>query len=221
MREYIAPANLRHALLLGGTVTLMAVPRLVQAGVARGALLGATLAGMTLVAGAATAWSGKAGMCGVFPKRRRALYGLLAAALLGTTTAACLLPLDPLLRGALVAAGRGDLAALTFPRSGAGALALLLWGAGLETLFFQAGALAFFARLTGSTGISIAAATALRGFVAYRQLAAANLSDLVLLVVAVQMARALIGCLLYARAGLPAAAAFSATVDARHLLWPE
>lgn len=84
MRDYFCVNNAVRATLLGGVVTLMALPRIVQAGGPVALRAVACLVCMSLVAGAVTAWGKRAGMPGPFPPRAETLQGLGVAVVSGS-----------------------------------------------------------------------------------------------------------------------------------------
>ena len=149
MRTYLAAGNLVKALALAVPVTLLSYPRFREADVDAPLYALVAMVLMTLSAGAVTAWGGQGGMVGAFPGRRRLLLGLAA----GAGLALLMLPLrlfivDPIVHPIIVATGNTRLLRLTYPGSHAGRMAVMLWSAGFETLFFTATAMAFAARLS-------------------------------------------------------------------------
>ncbi len=220
MKDFLREDNLRRAGLLGLAATAMAVPRLFEADLPMRFpwLLLFTFATMTAAGGAAAAWQCRAGMAGLFPGRRRILAGMAWAAGIGIVMAAILQATDPLLREAILARDDERLWQTTFPATPREAVSRILWGAGAQTLFFTAAALGFFTRLTGRLWLAILFIVVLRVLVTVHKFADAGLTDVILPYATLAAANGLASCLLYARAGLPAAMTFSATVDLRHFL---
>jgi len=218
VRQYLTISNMRKAAALGGAVTLMSVPRMLQGGMDLALYVPAALAGMTLVSGAATAWSDRAGMHGLFPERRRLIAGLgVGSAAAGALALAYLFWPDPLFRSVIIGSGKPEVIALQYPATVGGVLALALWGAGFETTFFRAAAMSFFGRLTGRLWMTIALAVALRIFVTCKYLAGAGIVDHPGLFLAAAALTGTISSFLFARYGLPAPMLFSAVLALRLL----
>ena len=214
MRDYLSLHNFWKALALGSVVTVMAVPRIVQGELDVRLYGPAALAAMTLVGGAVTAWSRHGQMCGAFPDTRRLLVGLGLATLL----CVLLLPvyrvwLDPIFRAALEQTGNERLLRLRYPATWHGALALLLWSAGFEALFFVAGSMSFMARLTRCAWISGIGVVALRVLVVSRMITDAGIMDGTWLFLGAAAVSTALSCLLFARTGLPAVMLFAAGLN--------
>ena len=213
---YLSLSNLRDALALGLLVTAMALPRLQLTGHASLLFVGTSFLGMTLMAGAATAWGSAAGMRGCWPGLRRSLWGALAGLVTGLVLAVIFVKVDLPLRHALSGDVHASAMAMAFPPDAPSRWAALLWVAGLETLFFQAAPTSFFARLTGVRGVSVAASALLRGFVAFEQARGLHIDPATM--VAGHLGLAAVGSALFAWGGFPAAATFAAAVTSR-LFW--
>ncbi len=213
MRPYFSLSNLRAALILAILSTSLSYPRLELTGRGYPLMVMTTLLGMTLVAGAAPAWGKAAGMSGCWPDRRRSGSGALAGALLGLALGIVFTAVDLPLRGALSGAEHAAAMALAFPPDAPSRWAAVLWAPGIETLLFQAGSTSFFARLLGQRSAAVAAATLVRGYVAFEQARGLHIDPATM--VAGHMALAAIGNVLFAWGGYPAAAAFAATVTLR------
>ena len=210
MRDYLLVSNLSKASAIGGVATLMSVPRLIQAGVEFWIYLPVVFGGMTLSAAAVTAWSNRAGMCGMFPSRRRMLTGLgIAAVLACTITPIYSCWLDPIFRHAIAATGDRGMLRMRYPVTLGGCITITLWSASFETVFFRAATMSFFARLTGSLWISLIAAVGLRIFVILKQLSTAGIVDAIPLFVVCTVIVSFISCVLFARTGLPGTVLFS------------
>ena len=214
MRAYLTESNLVKAAGLAVMVTLMSVPRLVQTGRPLGLFVVMTFLVMTLVCGAVTAWSRCAGLAGAVTARRTLMRGAAAAAAVGLGS----LPiqvfwLDPLLRHALAGGANHSMAALSYPATVGGCLALILWSAGFQTIFFQAAPMSFFARLTGSRLVALGLCLALRVYVAYRQVVYSGMTDCLGLFVVSAAGTAAVGCVLFARYGLAPAMLLAAALD--------
>jgi hypothetical protein len=204
-------------MLVATAITAMAAPRIARGGLPLGLYLPAAWFSMVLVSGMATAWSKRAGMAGVFPDRRTALAGAGA----GLLTGVALAPMywrwvDPPMR-TLLAATSGFQLELQYPSDAGGVWALVLWVAGFQTMFLRAAPMALFARLTGRREVAMLLVLAFGGFVTVRQLREAGIAQHPgLAVLAVQWVAAGAGCVLYARAGLPAVVALGAVLECRH-----
>ena len=106
MRKYLTEQNLIKAAATGVTATLFSLPRLILAKVNLALFVPTSIVALTLVAGAATAWSANAGMCGIFPSRRRMFLGAcIGLALAGVSAPLFALRIDPLYRQAIAATG--------------------------------------------------------------------------------------------------------------------
>ncbi len=220
MKDFLTERTLRHGILLGLGATALAVPRLLEAELpmAFPGLLVFTFLATTAAGGVAWAWQRKAGMFGLFPDRRRMIVGAAWGAAAGIVVAGILQATDPLLRAAIAAVDDARVWQATFPATPAECLNRMLWGAGAQTLFFTAATLGFFGRLTGRLWLSILLIVALRAGITLHKFADAGLNDVLLPYVLLAAANGAVACLLCARAGLPAAMTFSATVDLRHFL---
>lgn len=219
MRSYLKYSNLSQAITLGGCVTLMSIPRLDQGGTPQWLYVAIAFLCLTLVAGAATAWGSCGGLVGLFPVGRRLAIGL-GAALIGGLA---LFPvytqwLDPWLKEALMHAGDADRLQLQFPDTLWKQVAVVLWIAGFQVLFFNAAAMSFFCRLTGRISVAIALAVALRVCVSYIQFASISMDNTLPFHVVHGLTCA-IACLLFARAGLLPTSLFAAVPAMRHLWW--
>lgn len=219
MREYLTTANFMRALAMGTVVTVMALPRIAQAGDQVGLRTVGCLANITLVAGVVTAWGTKAGMRGPLRGMQETACGLAAALLV----ALILIPVQhwvihPVFEEAVRSSADGQWVRLQIPATIQDWIALALWSAGFQTLFCVAAPTCLAARLTGRVWPAIVLAVALSGFVASRQMDAYHVECGRGLLVAASAAKGLLGCMLYVRFGLAACAALSAG-HALHLLW--
>lgn len=217
MRTYLSFENLVKASALSAVATAMAAPRLIEGRLSLAFFIPAAFLALVLVGGAATAWSTSAGMAGLFPERRRLLKGLGVALALALIFLPAALWLDPVLRSALEETGDMQRLALRYPATLRGCLALMLWAAGFETIFSLAAVISFLARLTGSAWAALAGAVLLRLWMTYLQCAGAGLESVMPLFMVSSAILMGVGGLLFVRAGLPAAALFTALLDARHL----
>lgn len=219
MFVYFTSLNLCRAACIAGVAGLMAAPRIFElAGDSLGVLLAVSAFPLlTIVAGCATAWGGAGGMAGPFPEWRRALPWTAGAVLAGGLALPAMLWYDSFLQLALA---EGDPLRLIFavPQTPQSAVALMLWSAGFETVLFQAGAMSFVARLTGRGDAAIAAGTAFKLFVFLLKCGESGFGPVTVLSAVGVTAVTGFTCVLYARAGFPAAMAFNAITDARHLL---
>ncbi|MFC1498161.1 hypothetical protein ACFLS1_06795 [Verrucomicrobiota bacterium] len=216
MRDYLSVSNLQKALMLSSVAVLMSVPRIILAGVDLRIYIPAAFAAMTFCAGAGTAWSHRAGMCGLFPARRKMLAGIGVAFILACiVTPVYLFCIDPIFQDALERTGSTSLLMLKYPATISGCLALALWSASFETMFFRVGAMSFFARLIPRQWIVLCLAVTLRVFVSVLQVADAGVVEAVPFFVIGSAIVSAMSCVLFARAGLPAAMFFSAGINLR------
>ncbi|MFO7870388.1 MAG: hypothetical protein R6V03_03035 [Kiritimatiellia bacterium] len=211
MREYLSLSNLRRALPVAGAVTMLSIPRILQGNLPVVLYTIAAFLSLILLSGAATAWGRKGGMAGLFPERRRMLFGVM----LGAGLAVLVLPLylawvDPALHRAVTAAENPEVLRLRYPATTGGRFALVLWTAGFEIMFFQAFLMSFAARLTGRQSIAIACSVALRLYVTHLGLMEAGVSGEYPLFMTSAGVSALACAVLFARFGFPASAVFSA-----------
>lgn len=217
MREFLDESNLARAAMVSAGTTLAALPRILQAGTAP-VLLGVALFILTLfVAGAATAWGTKGDLRGLFP-----VWSNLAPALLFSAACALvLIPLflfvfDPHMTQRLAEAGANDLLARSFPEQAGEILALALWAAGFETLFFLAGTMSTVARLSGQAWTAVVCAVLLRLFISSRQFMEAGLDAGDFALYTAPLLAGTAASLLYARGGWPAAGLFALLMAGRH-----
>ncbi len=218
---YFSFPRLCKAAALAVPITLMAVPRIVIGGLDRFAAIAVAFMAMTLIVHFALTWQRSAGMAGMFPARRVCLAGIAVAALLGSLLLLIrLVWLDPVYKYALTRGGEEAIFVLRYPDTAAGALALVLWATGFETVFFLAGAVSFFARLTRRSWAAVVGAVAVRMLVTWLQLSLSAAPETTPLFMVGVAAATAIGALIYMRAGLPAAMVFSAIVSARPLTPP-
>lgn len=219
MREYLAFINLNRALALAAVGTVMALPRLVQAGDRIGLRVMGCLLGMTFAAGTVTAWGTKAGLRGPCRRVRETVIGLGAALLL----ALILFPVQqfvvhPLFEKAVLSSADAQWIGLQLPATIHDWLALALWSAGFQTLFCVAAPTCLAARLTGRVWPAIVLTAALSGFVVSQQLVAYHVGLSRGLLVTASAAKGLLACLMYLRFGLAPSAALMVGFNL-HLLW--
>ena len=220
MRDYVTLKNCRNAAALSAVVSAMAVPRILLGGVSPGILIPAAFLTMMFVAGAATAWSRKAGMEGLLRDPRRTLTACGAAAL----AAFALIPLqhivlEPIFREALAASGDDRWMDLQFPGTMHGWLALVLWSAGFQTLFLDVGPVCLFARLTNRRSAAVALTVAVHVLVVLRQMAVYGVESSLLLLLGSAAVESAMSCVLFVKGGLLPTMIFSAGLQVHHL-WP-
>lgn len=204
MPPYWSGANLARAAAIAAVCLVAALPRLAIAGRLDAPFLGASWAGLILVAGAAGAWAHEGGLRGLFPACSGRLLGLAVAAglLLGGASGLA----EPAV-AALLPAGDSAAGRLAMPRDPAAVAALILWDAGVETLLFHAAAVCLVARVTGSLRAAVLLPAVLRVGVAALRLAPLPAPPAVLaLLLLLHGARALAANWLFARGGLLPAA---------------
>lgn len=222
MPQEVQPIDPGRAALLAAVTTLAGSPRILLARGGPGPDPTPLMIMLFPIAfclwSAATAWGTCAGMVGPLPERRRLFLGVGAAALVAVAAIPFELWFDPKLRAALESFHDPQLLAQSFPATVKECAATMMWGVGLEIAFFQGAALAFFSRLTGRQGLAIGLAVLLRMVVVALKLTMRpGLQDIGMAALLHQLVLSTATCVLYARAGLPAAATLSVLVDARHL----
>ena len=210
MRDYLSIGNLWKALLLGAVMTVMSIPRIVQGGMPLGPYVPGAFFAMTLVSGAATAWGGKGGMCGLFPGGRRMWVGFGLAVLLTIVgTPIYCLWLDPVLYAALAATGDVKMLALRYPDAIVGKLSLMLWSGSFQVMFFAVAGMSFLTRLTGRPWISGALVVLFRVAVGLYQISEAGVTDSIPVFLLGSAVATACSCALFARTGLPPVMAFA------------
>jgi hypothetical protein len=148
MRAYLQISNLKRSIILGGIVALAAAPRIILADQAVAVLVPSAFLLLTLVAGAVFACGSKGGMVGAFPERSVMRRGLCVAVVLGVVGGvASMVWGDDLLRQVLEQEGSARAFELGFPTDVPGKTALVLWSAGFQVLFLQAGTMVFLTRI--------------------------------------------------------------------------
>lgn len=218
MRPYLDGNNLKKAVPVGAVIALSTMPRVLEGGLPVGPSFAGMLTGMILLAGMATAWGHRAGLPGLWPPKAIQVRWAGLSVLLGFALFPIGLAFDPLHRSILAQTGSTEMLALACPRSGHAILALMLWSAGFETLFFCAAPMAFTARLTGSRAVAIGAPALFHLLVGIYQFNMAGVTkDAWILLLGIVVVR-FITCILYARGGLPAAALLGFVLEARHFL---
>jgi hypothetical protein len=216
MRDYVSLPNLYKAAGLAALVTVMSIGRLIQADVWLGMYVPMTFMSMLFVGGAVTAWGRSAGMAGIATDRATLGQGIgVAAFLVLVALPIYVLWLDPMLQRALLETGRSDLLEMSYPSTTRGRLAMLLWSAGFQALFFVAAPMSYFARLTRSVWLSIAFCLAVRGFLVFRQMVESGIVDGAPYFVSSALASTFLACLVFARYGLIPTMLFAAGLDLR------
>jgi len=220
MRDYLSERNMLRAAACSGLITLLSVPRIAQGRLPLALYVPAAFVSMLLVSGAATAWEHCGGLAGLLPARRRIVAGAILAAL----SAAVLTPLyvrfvDPVLYRAIAATGDTARLSLAYPGTARGALAVMLWSMGFQTMFFLAAPLSLFARLARRRWVAIALTFGVRLYVLSCQIDRMGVCDGLPLFYASVGGTTLIACILFAHAGILPAALFAAGLDL-HLFFP-
>jgi hypothetical protein len=221
MRDYLTVANFTRAFALAAAMTVMALPRLA---IARPKDLvlnaAAALAAMILVSGAATAWEKKGGLAGLFPSRGTMLKGTVLASVLGLAGLLIyLFWLDRLVFGIMEARLDSSTLLLRYPDTIWGGLALVLWTAGFETMFFYAATVSFWSKVFNNAYPAIAMTVLGRVFVTYVQVTSLGLHDSRGIFLLGSMFSAIVSAFLFARTGLVSAMIFNGLL-ALHLLFP-
>lgn len=167
VRDYASFSNLRKAALLAVPMTLLAAPRILLCGLPS-AFVVAAYCGLFLTGGMATAWSGYAGMKGLFPPFREVSRGFIAVfAILVAVVPVQVFFLNPMLYRVISEAGDQTALDVLFPGTIPTALAFVFWSMSFETIFFRAAAMSFFARLTKRFVPAVLLAVGLGVFVGY------------------------------------------------------
>lgn len=217
MSAYLTSTNLSRAACIAGVAGLMAAPRILDRADGSLLLVFSAFPLLTIIAGTATAWGETGGMRGPFPDRRMTRPWILGAIIAGVLLLPVLLWYDSVRQSAL---SENDALWLAneIPRNPEAAIALILWSAGFETVLFQAGVMSFTARLTGNGLAAVAAGPVFKLFVLLLKCGESGFSHGAALAAIGITVTTGIACVLYSRAGLPAAMAFNAITSSRHLL---
>ncbi len=216
MQQFLDLENLKRAVALSATTTVLSWPRLMEAG-RPAAFLSALFILFFFIAGATTAWGGCGGMGGAFPDRRRTLMGLSIALLVaGVMAPLHFFLLDGPLKAALIKIGETNRVELSFPGTLGGVLALMAWSASFETLFFRGGTMAVLARVFRRSWIAVVGSVLLRVWVTHLYLQQAR-PETPAFFYGVALMDGLAGSLLFVKGGLPAASLFAALMSVRHL----
>lgn len=219
MRDYLTMHNFARASALGAVVTVLALPRIVQAGDHVWLRAAACLAGMTLLAGAVTAWGTQGGLPGPVLGVRETAGGLGLAVLL----ALLLSPVQrwvvqPALADALGAAANAHWTRLQVPLTLRDWFALALWSAGFQTLLCVAAPTCLAAKVTGRVWPAFVVTAALGWYVMSSQLATYHVASGRGVLLAAAAMRGALGSVLYARFGFLPTAVLTVGYGL-HLLW--
>lgn len=221
MRDYLTVGNFMRAVALAAAMTAMSSLRLALARPETFILnAAAALVAMTLVCGAATAWERKGGLAGLFPDRPVVFKGLAAAILLGVIGLVVYYAwLDKLIFETMKEKLDVVTLQLRYPRTLAGGIALMLWTASFETMFFYAATISFWARIFNNAYAAMAMAVIGRLFVMYIQITGIGLNDSLHIFMLGGAFSAIVSAVLYARSGLLSTMVFNGLLTA-HLLFP-
>ncbi|MFT5240871.1 MAG: hypothetical protein ACI9X0_001848 [Kiritimatiellia bacterium] len=218
MRAYLQISNLKRSIILGGIVALAAAPRIFLADQAVAVLVPSAFLLMTLVAGAVFAWGSKGGMVGAFPERSVMQRGLCVAVVLGVVGGVARMVWgDDQLREVLEQEGSARAFELGFPADVPGKIALVLWCAGFQVLFLQAGTMAFLTRILRRWEFALITVGFGRVFVTHLQFAEMGVTPIVSMYLFGTLAT-LVGATLFARGGFLAAVVFAILLEMRVLL---
>ena len=210
MRAFITRGNLIWATLLAVPVTLASIGRLMYGGRPLLLFVPILFLCMMYIVGAITAWGHCAGMRGVLTDRRTLLLGAgIAAALALLALPVQVFWLDPL-RRIIIPVGVQEMA---FPSTLGGRMSLLLWCAGVQTMFFSAAPMAVAARLTRRRDIAFAACLLVRAYVAYRITSSWGVTGGISLLIGLAVVNTAVTCALFARFGLVPACVFNACLE--------
>jgi len=222
MRDYLRVENLCRAFGLAVVVTIMSAPRVLVLGVPPALYIPTTLIAMTIVAGAATAWSRYGALNGLFPRPASAKSAYILAPVLGLTVFPILLfTITPATLETVSSTVPSHLVQSSYPNTFPHCLALILWSAGFELLFFIAAPISLSARLLPRFHFwpGFAAAAALRVLVIILKIPAGTLPHiyLVLLFIYTLTGTAIL-CRLFTRGGLPPCLIFISLADLHHIV---
>ena len=219
MRTYLTIHNLRRATVLGCAVAVMSIPRILEGGIYFGFRIFSLFPLLIIIAGAVTAWGNCGGMVGPFPGRNPSYRGLGIAIVAALILVPVLFAFDS---GVLrqLAENKGPdslLVRLAFPTDVRGCLAIVLWSAGFDTLFFKGATMSFLARLTKRQSVAVVGSVLFSVAITSSKFTHMGmaLSGLGIVTAAVT---SIAGCLIYARGGLIPAMAFGSLLSARHLV---
>ena len=213
MRDYVSLQNLRRSALLSAVVTVMTVPRLVQAGLPMDIYVPATILSMLLVCGAPAAWSHKGGLRGLFPAGR-VWRGVGIAFLLSLLALPYFYYAAPVMRELLRSTGNVKLFELNYPESTADRLALVLWSGGFQTMFFCAAPMALFCRLLRRVWPAVILTVLMRVLVMGYRFSFVGVTHDILPALCASAVAAAVYSVLYAKAGLPATMVFAGGLNA-------
>lgn len=202
-QRYFSIDNFRQALLPGAIMTLLTAPRIFASGLFPPFYVIPTFFIMILLSATVTAWSRSAGMKGAFPPAREIVKGLLIAfLLLGLLFPPKYFWFNPFFHSAIAATGNMQALRLVFPETLISAIALTLWVMGFETLFFQAAAMSFFARLTNHTWAVLLLSTLLRFYVTLLRIHDIGIKNGTEVILSHAILMNILSCLLFMRYGL-------------------
>lgn len=211
MRRLLHTDNLTRGSLIGGAVTLLSLPRMMEAGVPLAFYALAAFILMSIVGTAVCAWGAIDGMCRFRPRADRHPARIWLLALLAGSIGAIVVALwiDPLLREPLTYSQADRALDLRFPSSLRGRLALVAWAASFEALFLLAGPMAFFTRLAGRRQAGIVACVVLRLIVTSRQMDYVGIDGLLPFIAVTSGLEAIVGGWLFVHGGLLSVSLFT------------
>lgn len=212
MRKYLKPANLATAAVIGLIVSIMAIPRMLNGELPLSIYFPAAFLAMTLFSGAVTAWGGCAGMNGLMTDRTKLVPGLLIVLLFSLLVIPIQVNvLTPLIHARFASAAGKSFMALRYPPTLDGKIALLLWSAGFESIFFYAAPMSYFSRLSGNRWIALILTAIFRIFVVFKGLNNEGLG-LSATMITTTVAASATGCMIYGFSGLVPVMAFAACI---------
>lgn len=202
-QKYFTIENFRQALLPAAIMTLLASPRIFSSGLYSPFHVIPTFFVMILMTATVTAWSRCAGMKGAFPPAREIVKGLLVVIIL----LILLFPpkffwFNPFFHTAISETGNTKALTLIFPETIIPAVALTLWVMVFETLFFQAAAMSFFAKLTKKIWLALLLSSILRLLVTWLRLSDIGIINGEAIILSHAVLMNIISCLLFIRFGL-------------------
>ena len=203
LQRYFTIENFGQALLPGAIMTLLASPRIFSSGLFPPFYVIPTFFVMILMTATVTAWSRCAGMKGAFPPAKEIVKGLLIViALLILLFPPKFFWFNPFFYSAILETGNTEALKLIFPEKIIPAVALTLWVMGFETLFFQAAAMSFFAKLTKHMWSALLLSTLLRFSVTWLRLVDIGIKNGEAIILSHAVLMNIISCLLFMRFGL-------------------
>jgi hypothetical protein len=225
MRDFVAKQNFRNASLFSALISVLCLPQISryahltpQPWITLLMLLSGCFLGMTVVCGMVLAWSTRGNMAGWFPERSRQLKGAGVAVLLAALMLGIQLKWDPAMMAQAAKGPYADSLSLHYPSTVSGVFSLALWASTFETLFFTAGAMSFFVRISGHVWIGAGFCVLLRFLINLLKLSDNLPPEFLYIILPAMLAVTLCSCLLFAWAGLLPLMLFHFLLACRHVI---